>query len=171
MIFRRTIAATLLGSMLLFSQSACIGQMATSGIVRNFNLSVVDGKWPRWVVFLLLYIIPVYPIAGAIDLIIVNSIEFHTGTNPITDKPRIAVREGQEEQIAPDGSHALSAMNDDGSVTIDATDVMGNQHTVRLVPVPGGVEAHDGEGNVLGRLDMNGNLQSADGATARTPRS
>ncbi|MBW2501136.1 MAG: DUF3332 family protein [Deltaproteobacteria bacterium] len=171
MIFRRTIAAMLLGSMLLFSQSACIGQMATSGIVRNFNLSVVEGKWPRWVVFLILYIIPVYPIAGAIDLIIVNSIEFHTGTNPITDKPRIAVREGHEEQVASDGSHAVSVMNPDGSVTIDATDVMGDQHTVRLVPVPGGVEAHDAEGKLLGRLDMNGNLQSAEGATARTPRS
>ena len=35
-------------------------------------------------VFLLLYIIPVYPIAGVIDLLIVNSIEFHSGTNPLS---------------------------------------------------------------------------------------
>jgi hypothetical protein len=137
--------------------------MATAGVVRKFNLSVVENKWGRWVVFLALYVIPVYPLASAIDLVIVNSIEFHSGTNPLTDKPRIAVREGQQEQVGPDGSHAVSTMNEDGTVTIDVQDRTGQPHRYRLVPVPGGIEAHDGDGKVLGRVDANGVLHARQG--------
>ena len=42
-------------------------------------------------------------------------------------------------------------------VTVEA----GEEHEVRLVPVPNGVEAHDAAGNVLGRVD--GGLRAVDG--------
>ncbi len=158
--FRRTTAALLCASMLGLSQVGCIGQMATSGKVMEFNLSVVENRWARWLVFLLLYIIPVYGIAGLIDLVIVNSIEFHTGENPITGKPRIAVRTGQEEVMMADGSRALSTENADGSVTIQMWDAQDNERVVRLVPVPGGIEAHDETGEMLGRVDSDGSMYS-----------
>ena len=88
MILKKSAAALLVASMLIASQTGCLGQMAVSGKVRAFNLEVAEGKWGREAVFLLLYIVPVYPLAGAIDLIIVNSIEFHTGTNPGTESGR-----------------------------------------------------------------------------------
>lgn len=157
---RRTTAAVLVVSMFGLSQVGCIGQMATVGLVQKFNLKVTENKWGRWVVFLLLYIIPVYEIAALIDLVIVNSIEFHSGTNPITDKPRIAVREGHEEVIAADGSRAVSRMNADGSVTISIVSATGDERIVRLVPVPGGIEARDGDGALLGSVDANGRLHS-----------
>ena len=70
----KRIAATLLIAAFGLSSTACIGRFATSGLVRKFNLTVVQDKWPHEIVFLLLYIIPVYPIAGMIDIIIVTSI-------------------------------------------------------------------------------------------------
>ncbi len=149
---KRSIATTLAASLLLSAQVGCIGQMATSGLVRKFNLEVAENKWGRELVFLILHIIPVYPIASAVDLIIVNSTEFHTGTNPITDKPRIALLDGHEEQVAPDGSRASSHMNEDGSVTIDAVDAEGNQHTLRLVPTAGAIEVRDGDHRLYGRV-------------------
>jgi hypothetical protein len=156
--FRRSTAAILLGSMLAFSQTGCLGQMGLSGKVLKFNLSVVNNKWARELVFLLLYIVPVYPFATLIDLIIINSIEFHTGTNPITDKPRIALRADAQEVIGPDGTRAAATQRADGSVDIRAIDAMGEEHNLRLVPVPGGIEAHDADGNVLGRVDSDGTL-------------
>jgi len=158
--FRRTTAAVLVASMLGLSQMGCIGQMATVGLVQKFNLKVTENRWGRWLVFLILYVIPVYEFAGLIDLVIVNSIEFHTGTNPITDKPRIAVREGHEEVVLADGSRARSRMNPDGSVTISMSDAAGHERVVRLVPVLGGVEALDGDDAVLGRVDADGSLHS-----------
>jgi len=101
--------------------TGCIGGMAVTGKVRAFNLGVVQGKWPREAVFVLLYIIPVYPIAGTIDLLVVNSIEFHTGTNPISGKPRIA-RVGETYRVAgPDGSASQSVLREDGSIDFAIT--------------------------------------------------
>ena len=117
-VFHRSMLVLLLTSMLGVQQLACLGQGALGRRVLKFNLDVVENKWSRWLVFLALNVIPVYPIAGAIDLVIINSIEFHSGTNPLTGKPRLAVREGHDEVVAPDGSQAAPTLNADGSVTI-----------------------------------------------------
>ena len=167
--FRRTTAVLLVTAMLGLSQVGCIGRGALGGKVMKFNLSVTENKWGRWVVFLVLNVIPVYSIAGLIDLIIINSIEFHSGTNPISDQPRLAVREGHEEIVATDGTRAASTMNEDGSVTIEITDTEGAKQRVRLVPVPGGIEARDAEGNYLGRVDGEGRLHTSTGAVELAP--
>lgn len=169
--FRRTTAVLLMTSMLCLSQVSCLGRGALGKKVMQFNLSVTENKWGRWIVFLVLNVIPVYSFAGLIDLLIINSIEFHTGTNPISDEPRLAVREGHEEIVASDGTRAASTMNEDGSVTIEIIDTEGNEHSVRLVPVPGGVEARDDEGNYLGRVDGNGRLHTATGTVQIAPGS
>ena len=170
--FRRSTAALVtVFAFASFSTTGCIGQMATAGTVLKWNLSVVESKWARWVVYLVLYIIPVYEIAGLIDLLIVNSIEFHTGTNPITDKPRIAVRESASEIVLADGSRGTSTLQADGSVVLDMTDAKGDKHVIVLVPVPGGIEARDSNGNVVGRVDGDGTIQSAQGVIAVAPQS
>ena len=168
---RRSTAAALLFSMLAFSQTGCIGQMGLSGEVMKFNLNVVEDKWARELVFLVMYIVPVYPIAGAIDLIIINSLEFHTGTNPITDKPRIALREGAEDVVAPDGTRAVASELVDGRIEITTTDEAGNTYRMQLVPVPGGVEAHDIDGKILGRVPGDGILHVENGQTLQLPQS
>ncbi|WP_154116014.1 DUF3332 domain-containing protein [Vibrio cincinnatiensis] len=64
--------------------TGCMGQMATTGLVTKANLKVVDNRYAREGLFLLLA--PVYGLASVADLLIFNSIEFWTGTNIITGK-------------------------------------------------------------------------------------
>lgn len=169
--FHRSIAVALAASVLTLSQTGCIGQMALSGKVMEFNLSVSQNKWVREITFVALYFIPVYPFAGMIDLVIVNSIEFHMGTNPITDKPRIALRDGAEDVVSADGSRAGATQRSDGSVDITATDAAGEAYRVQLVPVPGGIEVYDEDGNLLGRTDSDGTVHSGTSAVLFTPHS
>ncbi|WP_367989819.1 DUF3332 domain-containing protein [Vibrio sp. NTOU-M3] len=68
----------------LTSLTGCMGQMATTGMVSKFNLEIVDNRYAREGMFLLLS--PVYGIAGTADLFIFNAVEFWTGKNPITGK-------------------------------------------------------------------------------------
>ncbi|WP_066016978.1 DUF3332 domain-containing protein [Endozoicomonas atrinae] len=66
------------------SLTGCMGQMGTSAMVTKANLSVVDNRYGRAGLFMLLS--PVYGIAATADFFIFNTIEFWTGTNPITGK-------------------------------------------------------------------------------------
>ncbi|BBQ54200.1 DUF3332 domain-containing protein [Aeromonas jandaei] len=64
--------------------SGCMGQMGLSGMVTKGNLSVVDNRYGRAGVFMLLS--PIYGLAATADLFVFNTIEFWTGKNPITGK-------------------------------------------------------------------------------------
>ncbi|WP_407334441.1 DUF3332 domain-containing protein [Enterovibrio sp. 27052020O] len=76
-------------AVLTASLTGCIGQMATSGMVMKLNLTAVDNRYARAGLYLLMS--PVYGIAATADLFIFNSIEFWTGTNPISGKsPAVA---------------------------------------------------------------------------------
>ncbi len=50
------------------SLTGCMGQMATTGMVTKFNLQIVDNRYGREGMFLLLS--PVYGIASVADLFI-----------------------------------------------------------------------------------------------------
>jgi hypothetical protein len=149
---RRT---TILASILALSVSlttGCIGGMALSGKVTEFNLDVHPNRWVREAVFLALYFIPVYPFAGMADLLVVNSIEFHTGTNPVSGKARIA-RIGETRSVtAPDGSTSVSTLREDGSIDLEVTTADGTRHFVNLA---------EGEGRVVARDETGAELASA----------
>lgn len=83
------------------SLTGCMGQMATTGVVSKFNLEIVDNRYGREGVFLLLS--PVYGIAGFVDLFIFNSIEFWTGTNPISGKSPAVVDTPTKNYIKVNG--------------------------------------------------------------------
>ena len=75
------VAAVLSSSLLL---SSCIGSFGLFNKVLTWNKSVGD-KWVNELVFLACNIVPVYPVVFFIDTVILNSIEFWTGTNPVAD--------------------------------------------------------------------------------------
>ena len=81
----KAVAMTVLAA----SLSGCIGQMGTTQMVTKANLSAVDNRYGRAGLFVLLS--PVYGVASIADLFIFNTVEFWTGTNPITGKsPAVA---------------------------------------------------------------------------------
>ncbi|MBY8143170.1 DUF3332 domain-containing protein [Vibrio fluvialis] len=81
---RKTIAMAVALIVGVSTLTGCMGQMATAGLVTKFNLKVVDNRYGREGLFLLLS--PVYGIASVADLFIFNTIEFWTGKNPISGK-------------------------------------------------------------------------------------
>jgi len=157
----KALIASLLLVAFTFSNTACIGRMATSGKVMKFNLDVTEGKWGRELVFLLLYIIPVYPLAGFIDLIIVNSIEFHTGTNPISGQTRLAKAGDQKTVVAEDGSQAVSTLREDGSVDIEIQAADGSRHFVNVIRENGHTVARDAEGSPIAYIGEDGQVRVA----------
>lgn len=70
-----------LSSSVLFT--SCIGSFGLFNKVLSWNQAVTENKFVNEVVFLALNIIPVYGISMAVDYLVLNSIEFWTGDNPI----------------------------------------------------------------------------------------
>jgi hypothetical protein len=88
--FIKPIAYTMLG---LFSltQTGCFGGFHLTRKVWSFNDGISSNNFVKTIVFYVLNIIPVYGIAGFVDVVILNLIEFWTGSNPL------AMNEGDVE--------------------------------------------------------------------------
>ncbi|MEL0659382.1 DUF3332 family protein [Psychromonas arctica] len=67
--------------------SACVGSNAVTDKVMQFNLEVVDNRYARGGVNILLF--PVYALTLAVDVVVFNSLEFWTGKNPLNGSPHI----------------------------------------------------------------------------------
>lgn len=89
-LIRKTAFVLALGS-LMVSQSGCFGEFALVRKVYNWNDGVSDSKFVKTLVFYVMNIIPVYGIASFIDVVILNLIEFWSGSNPL------AMNEGDYE--------------------------------------------------------------------------
>ncbi len=92
----------LLSSTLLV-QGGCYGSFKLTNNLYEWNGGVGD-KWVRSLVFFALCVVPVYEFAAAIDAVILNTIEFWTGENPISMKPgeiqdQVVVNKGETYRI------------------------------------------------------------------------
>jgi hypothetical protein len=72
------IAAAALGA------SGCFGKFGATNALYDWNQDVSSNKWIRWLVFLVLIILPVYGLFMLADAIVLNTIEFWTGNNPVS---------------------------------------------------------------------------------------
>jgi len=106
-------ASAIAGSVLL---SGCLGQNALFNQVQDWNASATDEKFVDQGISFAFWIIPVYPLTLFADVIILNSIEFWTGSNPVSGKS--AKVAGTSETVT-DGLATLT-YNADGSVSVVA---------------------------------------------------
>jgi len=88
--FRRAAILTVTAAALV-TASGCFGSFNLTRKLWGWNKGVSDEKFVRELVFLGLNVVPVYSIAGFIDVIVTNSIEFWTGTNPVSMSSMIKV--------------------------------------------------------------------------------
>ena len=82
----KKISVTLLASFLFcisFVQSGCFGQFELTRSVYQWNDGISDSKVLKTLFFWVLNIIPVYGVAGVVDVLILNVIEFWSGDNPM----------------------------------------------------------------------------------------
>lgn len=73
------LVCTLCGSMFMTS---CIGSFQMTNKLLNWNRSI-SNKFINELVFVVFWILPVYEVSGLADFLVLNSIEFWSGTNPI----------------------------------------------------------------------------------------
>jgi hypothetical protein len=57
-------------------------------------LNAFESQWGREILFLVLYVVPVYPFCAFADILVVNSIEFWTETNPVDGEKAITLTQG-----------------------------------------------------------------------------
>ncbi len=75
--------------------SSCIGSFNLSNKLLDWNKSI-DSKFVNELVFLAFCIVPVYGISLLADALVLNSIEFWTGENPVADVGSIKTVNGKD---------------------------------------------------------------------------
>jgi len=63
--------------------SSCLGPNKLWNRLHDWNEKATDNRWGNEAIFLVLTIIPVYGVTYAIDIIVLNSIEWWSGENPM----------------------------------------------------------------------------------------
>jgi len=71
---------------ILLSQSGCIGSFQLTKNLYEWNQTEVNGEWGQELVFVAFLICPVYEVCLLADGVVLNSIEFWTGENPVSMK-------------------------------------------------------------------------------------
>ena len=87
---------------------SCIGSFALFNKVKSWNDQVGD-KFVNELVFVAMWILPVYELSFVADLFILNTIEFWSGSNPALAENKVQVIDGKDAQY-------LVASNDKGYV-------------------------------------------------------
>jgi Domain of unknown function (DUF3332) len=140
---RTTAVAVLLGFLPI--ASGCFGSFNMTRKVYQFNKSVSPDKWLRWLMFLALNIMPVYPFASLVDIFFANAWEFWSGSNPVTALEPQTI-------VGPNGEVASLIPVENGA-RIVITEPSGAVHSATLLrEAPGVVAAYDAEGTLVRRL-------------------
>lgn len=141
---KRTIVqmiSTLLIAALLITAFGCYGSFQLVNKVYKFN-GTLGSKWVNELGFLVMVIVPVYGVATFVDAVILNTIEFWTGNNPM------ASTNGSQTISLPEGSVALNGP--EKTCTLRQT-IDGKETIIQLTTKDGVTTAVDQTGNVLAR--------------------
>jgi hypothetical protein len=69
---------------LSLQMTGCFGKFSLTRAMWDFNRNISGNKFIQWAVFLVMVIVPVYGVGALVDALVINSIEFWTGSNPIS---------------------------------------------------------------------------------------
>jgi len=143
----RIICVLLVVALVPMMTAGCIGSFAAWHKLKDWNTGMNDSKWVQELVFLVLNIIPVYGIAYLIDYLIINSIEFWTGENPMMTAQTVVGEDGSVATITPVDGDRLA-------VTVVAPD--GSQREFSLERGAHEISAYDADGNLMVRASQEG---------------
>ena len=94
---KHLIVATLVALSAPMMMQSCIGSFALYNKVKDWNDHVGD-KFVNEIVFVAMWILPVYELSFMADLFILNSIEFWSGENPALASTEVKVIDGKDAQ-------------------------------------------------------------------------
>ena len=114
--------AVLLSSCILFS--SCIGSFGLSKKLLSWNQNVGD-KFVNELVFFAFWILSVYEISMLADVVVINSIEFWSGSNPIASNT---------QQIQGENGKYLVESHENGyTITDDSWSVEANGNSTKFM--------------------------------------
>jgi hypothetical protein len=155
--------SSLLIAVLLTTAVGCYGSFQLVNKVYKFN-GGLGTKFVNELGFLVMVIVPVYGVATFIDVVVLNTIEFWTGKNPMTQNDgtrTIALPEGNLTMKTTNGTYEFSQMvngklecvrvETNNGVTI-AKDQSGNVLAKSVRIADGGVMVYDASGAVVSSL-------------------
>ena len=130
---------------LMATMVGCYGSFSLVNKVHKFN-GTLGNKFVNELGFLVMMIVPVYSVAGFIDAVVLNTIEFWTGRNPMMTE------NGTQRVILPEGE--LVFRNSEGTYELKQV-INGVESVVRIESRDGVVVAKDGNGTVLAKTVRN----------------
>jgi hypothetical protein len=149
--FKQVVIALLIATMALMSVG-CYGSFNLTKKVYNWNGSL-GNKWVVELVFLAAYVVPVYGIAGFIDAVILNSIEFWTGSNPVAanvsseDGTNVTFNKEKNEMTISYAGKTFIVTREEGKSVVK--DSEGNVLATAVSDANGNMNVVDAKGNVL----------------------
>lgn len=112
------VACVLISGTLLFS--SCIGSFALWNQLKDWNQGI-GNKFVNELVFLALNIIPVYGVAYFADAVVLNSIEFWSGSNPVAEVGTTKVVKGENGEYivkTNENGYSISKKGEDTSLDL-----------------------------------------------------
>ena len=94
---KHLVVATVIALSASMMMQSCIGSFALFNKVKNWNEHVGD-KFVNEIVFVAMWILPVYELCFTADLLVLNSIEFWSGENPALAQAETKVIDGKDAQ-------------------------------------------------------------------------
>lgn len=154
---KQIVVVLLVASMAIMSVG-CYGSFSLTKKVYNWNGSM-EGKWVQELVFLVLNIVPVYGVAAWIDVVILNSIEFWTGNNPMAstitsdDGTTVAFNSEQKTMTISYAGKSFVVAKENGKALVK--DAEGNILATMESTADGGMVMKDASGKVLSTYSQN----------------
>ncbi|MBO4945421.1 MAG: DUF3332 domain-containing protein [Muribaculaceae bacterium] len=114
------VASILAMAALLLGQSSCIGSFSLTNKLLAWNRNI-DTKFVNELVFFAFWIVPVYEVSALADILVLNSIEFWSGNNPVASGTRtIKGEDGQKYLVeADENGYTITGESDKQVVRLD----------------------------------------------------
>lgn len=116
--FALTVATVIaICSSLMFS--SCIGSFSLTNKLLDWNQGV-GNKFVNELVFVAFWIIPVYEVSALADVLVINSIEFWSGSNPVAQGKSVIDGNDGRYLVECDGKgYTITSMTDNSVVRLD----------------------------------------------------
>lgn len=102
--------------------SSCIGSFSLTGKLLNWNRQV-GNKFVNELVFFAFWILPVYEVSALADVLVLNSIEFWSGSNPVAKGKKVIDGQDGRYLVECDGKgYTVTSENDGSIVRLDFND-------------------------------------------------
>lgn len=142
---KKGIATLLAAGMIVLS--GCYGSNACFNKLHKWN-GTLGNKWLNSIVHFFLSIFQVYNIClGLIDGLVLNTIEFWTGSNPLASGDSYYEQDAQGNSVA-------AVKNADGTMSVELTTAKGEKANLTLQRDENVVRALDAEGNLVAQYEI-----------------